>query len=103
MIRKRSFIYFTLGFLGIFLVSCSHHPKNAKTNYHYLKAEKSLSDRGKSIYYYLVSQVEDIAGKEEFSNLYLDKSIQNHPILSRIYWSALLFRKYLCHSNQGFK
>ncbi len=70
MIRKRSFIYFTLGFLGIFLVSCSHHPKNAKTNYHYLKAEKSLSDRGKSIYYYLVSQVEDIAGKEEFSNPY---------------------------------
>ncbi|OGQ08763.1 MAG: hypothetical protein A3G32_06270 [Deltaproteobacteria bacterium RIFCSPLOWO2_12_FULL_40_28] len=79
MIRKRSFIYFTLGFLGIFLVSCSHHPKNAKTNYHYLKAEKSLSDRGKSIYYYLVSQVEDIAGKEEFSNLYLDKSIQKNP------------------------
>lgn len=79
MTRKRPFIYFTLGFLGIFLVACSHHPKNAKSNYPSLKAEKSLSDKGKSIYYYLVSQVEDIAGKGEFANLYLDKSIQKNP------------------------
>lgn len=62
-------------FLALFAAQCAHSPKDPKA-----KTSKSpsagISDKGNNLYYFLVSQLESLEGKEESSLFYLNKSIK---------------------------
>lgn len=62
-----------LFFLLLFVADCgstrSRKPESAK----------AVSEKGGSLYYYLVSQLENIRGKEDSSLFYLEKSLKKNP------------------------
>lgn len=71
MTQLRGFITL-IGF--ILLVSCA----SAGKKYHQ-RPFKKISEKGNSVYYYLVSQLEELEGSKENSLFYLDKSIKKNP------------------------
>lgn len=63
-------------FFFLLILSCAQAPKKTSSNAAVLTG---VSDKGNSLYYYLISELQNLEGQNENALFYLDKAIKKNP------------------------